>query len=98
MKIFIVSPVNSVKDQKEKNFLLKKLLAVFYALIKANLVKHEKNNIDFSNIKIIGVDGSNYDPALNEFLSDNWKNSYLRNMDGTKGCALSHIKILKYIE
>ena len=91
MHIYIVSPYKEVKNLDKKKFLQERLLRLFQRLDNANLLKNNQ-------IKIIGVDGENYDPELDNYLSDNWRKYYLRFLTGTKGGALSHIKILQDIK
>lgn len=96
MRIFIVSPYFICKNSKKKS-LKERLNRLFVRLENANITKSKLHNLD-SNIIILGVDGDNYEPSLNKLLDKNWENSYLREFPGTRGCALSHLLILKYIQ
>jgi GR25 family glycosyltransferase involved in LPS biosynthesis len=98
MKIFIVSPYFSCTDPDKKTLLKERLYRLFDRLENAKMLLYKNGKFDLSNIKILGVDGENYSTSLDTYLSDNWRNSFLRKLSGTKGCSLSHIKILKYIE
>lgn len=98
MKIYIVSPIASVKDHDTLQLLFKRLTDLFERLYIANIIKKYNNKYILDNVKITGVNGKDYDTSLDQYLHDNWRNSYLKNLPGTIGCALGHIKILKDIE
>lgn len=89
--IVIISPIYSVKNKKEHLVLENRLNQLFFKLKEANLYHGY-------DIKIIGVNGNDYDKNLDVFLKkDIWYKSYFRFLDGTKGCGLSHILALAYI-
>lgn len=98
MKIYIVSPIKDTINKTEREILLLRLSDLFDRLFKAKMLQKDGDQFDLSNIKIIGINGHNYDKSLDKYLHDNWEKSYLRNFSGTRGCALSHIEILKDIE
>lgn len=92
MVIIIISPIFSVKNPIKYNILRKRLDILINKLIKAKLYKTFP-------IKIIGVDGEDYHKKLDSLLyKDHWDNQYFKFLDGTKGCALSHVLALKYIQ
>jgi len=97
MYIFIVSPYKETKNIDKQNFLKNRLSRL---LARLNTAKLLDINLSLSEnkIQIIGVDGQNYDPELDNYLSDNWRKTYLKFSKGNKGCSLSHIKIYQFIK
>lgn len=104
MHILIISPYEHLDklNNNIKNFMLSthlnpeitnRLTMLFKKLSDADLIKD-------NFIKVLGEPiPDKWDDSFAESLKkDNWSNLYLKDLTGSMGCALSHVKALKYIQ